>query len=98
MPTVVDEDLTDMYIRVYDAIRQCWERYGMGPSQGELMKACGYSSTSIHKAYVLLRRKGYIEAQKFHVRGGKPTDMERRILNKPPDPYAQLDEEERYWQ
>jgi len=98
MTQVVDTDLTPVQARIYEAIRQCWQVYQMAPSQYELQRAVGCSSTSVQNAMRILKRKGYLSATKFAIRGARPTDMERTVLNAPPDPFAAFDDPERFWE
>ena len=98
MTTVVDTDLTPVQARIYEAVRQCWRIYGQAPSQYEVQRAVGCSSTSVQNAYRVLKRKGYFSGTKFAVRGARPTDMEREVLCAPPDPFAAFDDPELFWE
>ena len=95
--TVVDPDLTPVQAKIYEALRQCWLVYGQAPSQYELQRAVGCSSTSVQNDIRSLRNKGYITAVKFGIRNAKPSDMERQVLNQPVDPFAELEPAPTYW-
>jgi hypothetical protein len=47
MTQIVDTDLTPVQARIYEAVRQCWQVYQMAPSQYELQRAVGCSSTKV---------------------------------------------------
>ena len=95
--TVVDPDLTPVQAKIYEALRQAWIIYGMAPSQYELQRAVGCSSTSVQNAIRSLRNKGYVTAVKFSIRGARPSDMDRQVLNQPVDPFAELEPAATYW-
>lgn len=98
MTIVIDPTLTPTTVHVYAALVECWELYGMSPSQYELQVACRCSNTSIQKSIKALRDKGFITAPKFGVRSIKPTDFDRKIYKEPPDPFEELAYDgPRYW-
>lgn len=97
MPITVDKTLTKLNTRVYEAIRTCWQIYGEGPSQYNLQRACGCSSTSIQNSLRILRSRGYIVSPKFAIKSAKPSDPDRVLLNDDPDPFAELEEPEKFW-
>jgi len=92
MPHVIDPTLRPLHAKIYEAIREHWLTSGQGPSKLELMRACGVSMTTVIQATNELRRRGFVLAPKFSVRGIKPTDMERTVSTKPLDPWAELDD------
>lgn len=79
MPHVVDPGLTKAWCEVYEAMRQAWTDFGVGPSQSELCKATGYSAMTIRDAFRNLRANGHIVAPKYGARTAKPVDLERTI-------------------
>jgi len=91
MTVVIDPTLNPTTVHVYAALVQCWQLYGMSPSQYELQVACRCSNTSIQKSIKQLRDRGHIIAPKFGVRSIKPVDMERKVYKHPPDPFEELD-------
>jgi DNA-binding transcriptional MocR family regulator len=92
MAHVVDPTLRNTWVTVYAALREYWLLSGQGPSKDELMRAAKISMTSVIQATRELRARGYITAPKFGVRQMKPTDLDRTISNRPPDPWAELEE------
>lgn len=98
MTETVDPDITELHCEVYMAIKECWETYGEAPSQFQLQQACHCSSTSIQRAFSVLRKKGYIIAPRGAAKYVRPTDMERELRHSPRDPWAELSEKPRfYW-
>lgn len=99
MPHVVDPTLTEPWCRVYEALRQAWEEFGVAPSKLELRQATGYSSTTINNAYRELKRAGHITSSKFTARSGKPVDITRTISSSEalaPQPWDEVSTE-RMW-
>ena len=90
MTHVVDEDLTSYDVKVYAAVLQAWNDFGISPSYIELQQGCFCSSPTIRKAIQKLKKKGYVTAPKYQVRAIRPTDPERTISNKPLAPWASL--------
>lgn len=87
--TAVDETLSPLHAEIYRALRQAWLLYGVGPSQTELAVAVGRCSLqSIRNATRELKKRGYVTGQKFGVRALKPTDMNRIVYCRKPDPWV----------
>lgn len=86
----IDTELTDFDVKVYEALRQAINDFGMSPSNMELQHACLTSSATVYKAIRKLRRKGYIIAPKFHARAMRPTDSELELGNAPKNPWDNL--------
>jgi DNA-binding transcriptional MocR family regulator len=99
MTHVTDPTLRPTWVTVYAALREYWLLTGQGPSKDELMRAAKVSMTTVIQAVNELRRRGYVTAPKHQIRSVRPTDLERIITNRPPDPWAELDEgtESRFW-
>lgn len=97
MPTVVDPSLTPAYIEVYNAIREAILHHKTAPSQTELRNALGCSSTTVVNALRELRKRGYIEHQKYTVRGLSLVDPELRLSRKPVDPWEEDLDTPRIW-
>lgn len=89
MPIVVDPSLTPAYIEVYNAIREAILRHKIAPSQTELRRALGCSSTTVVNALRELKKRGYIEQQKFAVRGLSLVDHDLKLSRKPVDPWEE---------
>lgn len=96
MTVHVDPELRDPAIAIYAALVEYWREYGKAPSKVELRTATGYSLTTITEASDDLRKRGYIVAPKFAARSMRPTDWDRKLANKPPDPWAPL-AETKFW-
>lgn len=79
MAHVVDPTLTPGWCKIYEAIRQGWRDFGVGPSHQELARATGLSLATVHAAVKELRRRKHIVAPKHGARSAKPVDMERTI-------------------
>ena len=79
MPHVVDETLTQAWCEIYEALRQGWKDFDIGPSQRELRRATGYSTATIYAALKALKRAGYIVAPKHTPRSAKPVDMRKTL-------------------
>jgi len=92
-----DPTLRPHYVRVYAAIREAIMDYGESPSMSELQHACLISSTTVIQAVRELRKRGYIEHQKFKPRSLAVTDIDREIRRDEPDPWN-FDPPERFWQ
>ncbi len=100
MAHVVDEELTPGWCRVYEAIRQGWRDFGICPSQGEIAKATGFSSTTVHAAIRALSRRGHIVAPKYGARAAKPVDMQRTLSSSFATarmPWDEVAEDPRIW-
>lgn len=97
MPTIIDPTLRPFHAAVYAAIREAWVDYGEAPSQHQLSLAVQCSSTTVHQALAELRRRGYIIQPKHSRKMVKPTDIDREILIKEPDPWDDLNEPKKYW-
>lgn len=97
MTEVIDEELTDNTIAVYAALLQCHNDFGESPSYQQLQHACQISAPTVRKAITVLKRKGLITAPKFQVRAIKPTDPERTLRNRPPDPWDALRPPKKYF-
>lgn len=93
----VEQDLTDYDVNIYEALRQAWNDFGLCPSYEQLQHACLCSAPTVRKAVTKLRAKGLITARKYQVRSLKPTDLDRRLVNKPPDPWADLAPPKKYF-
>ena len=92
MPHVVDPTLRPTWVTVYAALLEYWQLTGQAPSKDELMRAAKVSMTTVIQAINELRRRGYVLAPKHQIRSVRPTDLERTISNREPDPWADLDE------
>jgi hypothetical protein len=97
LPHVVDEDLTDLQLRVYAALQQAWNDFGLCPSQMQLQHACHCSQPVVLKAIRILKAKGYIIAPKFQVKAIRLTDPERTISNAPLKPWDELAPPKKYF-
>ena len=97
LPEIIDPELTDNTIHVYAAILQCTGDFGESPSYQQLQHACQISAPTVRKAITILKRKGLITAPKFQVRAIKPTDPERVLRNRPPDPWDELKPPKKYF-
>lgn len=95
----VHPDMSPYHVRIYEAIREHWWYKGSAPSKAELSRACRCSSTTVQQAFTELRRRGLIVSPKFSVRSARPTDMSRTISVAPPDPWADLadDDGPKFW-
>ena len=87
MPVIVDSSLTPAFIEVYHAIREALIKHKIAPSQKELQTAVGCSATTIVKAISALKKRGYIEQQKFTTRGLSLVDPEIRLSRRSVDPW-----------
>jgi biotin operon repressor len=87
MPIVVDPKLTPAYIAVYHAIREGIIEHGISPSQSELRRALGCSTTTIINAVRELKKKGHITGEKFVARGIRLVDPERKLSRVPLAPW-----------
>ncbi len=98
--TVVDETLSPLHTLIYRALRQAWAIHGTGPSQTELAVAAGRCSLqSIRNATRELRKRGYVIKEKYGVRNLRPTDVNRIIYCRQPDPWvADLAPAEQFWE
>lgn len=95
-PTI-DPSLKDHTIKVYAALLQCWRDHGQSPSYQNLEHACGISAPTVRKAVKALKEKGYVLAPKFQARSIKPTDLDRVLLNKVPNPWDSLAPPKKYF-
>lgn len=89
MPVVVDPKLTPAYIAVYHAIREGIVEHGICPSQTELRKALGCSTTTIINAVRELKKNGHIKGEKFAARGIKLVDPDRKLSRTPLAPWEE---------
>lgn len=96
-PTVIDPAFSDYTVKVYAAIKQAHNDFGISPSYIELQHACHISAPTVRKAITALKKAGLIVAPKFQVRSIKPTDPERVVLNREPSPWAELVPEKKYF-
>lgn len=95
--TIIDEELTDNTIHVYQAILQAVTDFGESPSYQQIQHACHISAPTVRKAITILKRKGFIVAPKFQVKAIKPTDVSRTLRNRPPDPWEELQPPRKYF-
>lgn len=97
MPVIVDKTLTPAYIAVYNAIREGIVEHDLCPSQTELRKAIGCSSTTIVNAVRELKARGYITQEKFVTRGISLVDPNIRLSRKEIDPWEEDLDTPRIW-
>lgn len=94
---VVEPTFTDYDCAIYEALRQCWNDFGQCPSYELLQHACLCSAPTVRKAVMRLKAKGLITARKYAVKSLKPTDLDRRVVNREPDPWADLAPPKKYF-
>lgn len=94
---VVDESLTDHTIEVYAALLQAHLDFGESPSYIQIQHACRISAPTVRKAIRDLKAKGFITAPKFQVRAIKPTDLERTLSNRAPNPWDAVAPPKKYF-
>lgn len=87
MPLIVDPSLAPATIEVYNAIREALIKYQIAPSQPELARAVGCSGTTVVKALSALRKKNYIDHQRYTTRGVTLPDPDLRLSRKSVDPW-----------
>lgn len=97
MTHVVDETLSDHTVEVYAAILQAHRDFGESPSYMQIQHACRISAPTVRKAITALKARGLIVAPKFQVRAIKPTDLDRTISNRPPNPWDSIAPPKRYF-
>ena len=88
----VDEEITELWCEIYEAIRQAWLDYGMAPTQKELMDACSCSVHSVTNAFKNLERRGHVTYKPFQPRSVKPTDLNRHLFRYKLAPWETMDE------
>lgn len=87
MPVVVDPELRDSHITIYEAIRQAWLQHGMGPSMREISYATGYSMQTVGTSRRLLVKRGHVTNQPHKERSVRPVDLSRKLSRTPVAPW-----------
>jgi len=97
MPVIVDPSLTPAFIEVYHAIREALIKHKIAPSQKELRDAIGCSNTTVIKAISALKKRGYLDQQKFTARGLTLADPEIRLSRRSVDPWDEEPDTQNIW-
>jgi DNA-binding GntR family transcriptional regulator len=92
MPYKTDSEMTELWCKIYEAVRQAWLDHGIAPSQTELMRACDCSNNSIQNAFKNLRKNGHVDYEKHATRSIKPTDIRMKLYRYDPNPWDTLNE------
>lgn len=98
MNHIVDPSLTTLEIKIYEALQQAWNDFGVCPSRMQLQHAVLCSAPVVSNAIKKFKAKGYAIAPKYQVKSIRLTDPTRTISREPLSPWDELAPPRKYFE